>query len=302
MRSLIMLKGIFTLVSSFLLSFRFYVHPPTDLSSKPIIFVPVRQVSNFLTLINHSLGTQLYIPHDANMTGFMTSFTEEGIDRPRYLGRSTHRYMSDSLRLAIPPAAYKPDAASSLISPTDRSVEAFRKKIELLLEDEKKKKAATKEKKNAERKVKQMETTRAVKRVQSFLGMRKSVTEIQNAVRKSLHDTGTDWVDSATLDTLTAKMVSELPTFSTGQAPPFPQDCGVIFISVDVEAYERNQRLITEVGIATLDTLDINQTASGKVGENWRNAIRARHFRIKEYGHLNNKDFVKGCADKFEFG
>jgi len=31
-------------------------------------------------------------------------------------------------------------------------------------------------------------------------------------------------------------------------------------------------------------------------------AIRARHFRINEYKHVHNTDFVHGCADRFEFG
>lgn len=31
-------------------------------------------------------------------------------------------------------------------------------------------------------------------------------------------------------------------------------------------------------------------------------AIRSRHFRINEYKHINNTEFVHGCADRFEFG
>lgn len=71
---------------------------------------------------------------------------------------------------------------------------------------------------------------------------------------------------------------------------------------MDVEAYERNHNIITEIGISTLDTLDLVDVVPGENGENWREKIRARHFRIHEHMHYTNKEFVHGCADKFEFG
>lgn len=76
----------------------------------------------------------------------------------------------------------------------------------------------------------------------------------------------------------------------------------MVFICVDVEAYERNTKLITEIGIATLDTKDIAAIKPGEGGADWMSVIRARHFRINEHKHLNNVEFVAGCADKFEFG
>lgn len=71
---------------------------------------------------------------------------------------------------------------------------------------------------------------------------------------------------------------------------------------IQVEAYERDKKLITEIGISTLDTDDLKTLVPGKGGINWLSAIRARHFRINEYKHLQNFEFVAGCADKFEFG
>ena len=38
----------------------------------------------------------------------------------------------------------------------------------------------------------------------------------------------------------------------------------------------------------------------GEGGKNWKTAIRPRHFRIAEYQHLINQDFIVGCADRFE--
>ncbi len=87
-----------------------------------------------------------------------------------------------------------------------------------------------------------------------------------------------------------------------GKPAPYAQEDSVIFICVDVEAYERNHNLITEIGIATLDTADINTMSPGEGGINWMKAIRARHFRIREYAHLKNHEFINGCADFFQFG
>ena len=75
-----------------------------------------------------------------------------------------------------------------------------------------------------------------------------------------------------------------------------------VFICVDVEAFERDHSIITEIGVATLDTLDLVGVAPGVNGENWHSKIRARHFRIAEYAGLKNTEFVNGCPDRFEFG
>jgi hypothetical protein len=82
---------------------------------------------------------------------------------------------------------------------------------------------------------------------------------------------------------------------------PFPFDQSVVFVCVDVESYEKAHNKITEVGIASLDTRDLIGPP-GIDGEKWRSKIQARHFRIKEYQHLVNYEYVHGCPDKFEFG
>lgn len=86
------------------------------------------------------------------------------------------------------------------------------------------------------------------------------------------------------------------------QHPLFDPEKSVIFISVDVESFERDHNLITEIGIATLDTADLATVSPGNGGSNWMSLIRARHFRIKEYEHLKNHEFVHGCAENFQFG
>ncbi len=76
----------------------------------------------------------------------------------------------------------------------------------------------------------------------------------------------------------------------------------MLFITVDIEAYERDHGKVTEIGIATLDSRDLSGIAPGTDGRNWTSKIRARHFRIEEHSHLSNKLFVQSCADRFEFG
>ncbi|KAI9837998.1 MAG: hypothetical protein M1819_006152 [Sarea resinae] len=84
-------------------------------------------------------------------------------------------------------------------------------------------------------------------------------------------------------------------------APHAPESAPV-FIAIDVEAYERDHKKITEIGVSQLDTHDLVALAPGPNGINWMSKIRSRHFRIREYAHLLNTDFMTSCGDNFEFG
>lgn len=85
-------------------------------------------------------------------------------------------------------------------------------------------------------------------------------------------------------------------------AAPYDFDSSVVFISVDIEWYERDQNKITEIGISTLDTRDLHGVAPGLHGANWYTYVRHRHFRIAENSHLVNTEFVQGCPTAFQFG
>ena len=69
---------------------------------------------------------------------------------------------------------------------------------------------------------------------------------------------------------------------------------------LQIEAWEKDHSIITEIGVSTLDTNDLVALPPGEGGKNWKTAIRPRHFRIAEYQHLSNQDFIVGCADSFE--
>lgn len=105
--------------------------------------------------------------------------------------------------------------------------------------------------------------------------------------------------------TVTARVLekdSGRPIHGDLKSLPYDSDTSVIFISVDVEAFEFNQKLITEIGISTLDTIDLLGLQPGAKGNNWAAKIRSRHFRIREHGRRLNKVHVEGCPEKFDFG
>jgi hypothetical protein len=263
----------------------FYIWPPEPLKKKSIVLVPRPQVEQLFATINKQLRTRLKIPDYAESVGFVLEFPNDGTPRARYLGRADEREMAEYLKQAVPDASFRNGSETpQAILPTERSMEAFKKRMETLLNREKNKTALRKERKKAERIAKQKKWNHSVKLVQRYLGIRE-----QSAPQSSRSLWAASTPNSQVLLNL------EDPA-------PFARDESVIFISVDVESYERDHNQITEIGIATLDTNDIEESAPGKGGRNWFKAIRARHFRIKEHGHLNNTEFVHGCADRFQFG
>ncbi|RYP25403.1 hypothetical protein DL767_008425 [Monosporascus sp. MG133] len=141
---------------------------------------------------------------------------------------------------------------------------------------------ASKRKKNPEtvkrkRIERQKNLGRVTKRVQRYLGLRPRAA-------------------------YTSHLGSAPSGWNTDKPAPFIKDSSVRFVCVDVEAYEMNADLVTEVGLAVLDTDDIMDVAPGKNGENWLSEIETFHFRIKEYSSMINSQFVQGCPDSFAFG
>jgi hypothetical protein len=92
------------------------------------------------------------------------------------------------------------------------------------------------------------------------------------------------------------------PAVDTTNPVPYPFFQAPVFVAVDVESHERSHSKITEIGVATLDTRDLDNLPPGKDGCDWFSQIRARHFRIEDHKHLVNYEFVQGCPDRFEFG
>jgi hypothetical protein len=233
---------------------------------------------------------------------FMVSFENDGTPRPRYLGRTSNREAAETLRNNVPPAYYKPkNEPKSTVTPTEQALEAFKAKIELMNAAQKGKKTANKEKARKERLFNQSSWKDSLKRTQRYLGLREASSK--QYLPKNIEKSGLPW---EVIDRMRAAGVTERPAQNLSFTPdilaPFPQEGRVVFVCVDIEAYERNNNFITEIGVATLDTDDLVDVVPGEGGANWMELIRAKHFRINEYKHLNNTEFVQGCADRFEFG
>ncbi|TKX24825.1 putative nucleic acid binding protein 12 [Elsinoe australis] len=83
---------------------------------------------------------------------------------------------------------------------------------------------------------------------------------------------------------------------------PFSMKDDVVFVSIDIEAWEMNHSQITELGIAVLDTRDIHGIAPGPGGSNWIDTIQSRHFIDSNLTHLVNSVYVEGRPDEFNHG
>jgi hypothetical protein len=138
--------------------------------------------------INNTLQTHLRIPDTGIESAFLFTFPKDGTPRPRYLGHTNEREMAECLKKAVPSASYRPDGeAQADCEPTEKSLETFKKKIDLLFESEKRKKAANREKKKVERFAKQQAWNHEVKRVQRYLGLREvrhNYNKVNNAAGK----------------------------------------------------------------------------------------------------------------------
>ena len=177
-------------------------------------------------------------------------------------------------------------------------------------------KQAYKEKNKKERIQKQQSWNHSIKRVQRYFGLRDvrhghtaALDELSGSSSKTagkMNQTNPEqklqWLE---YDEAVRKASSKIPQdqrLNLDEPAPYERENSVVFVSIDVEACERNNKLITEIGVATLDTDDLVDIAPGQGGGNWMKLIRARHFRINEYKHLINHEFVVGAPDKFEFG
>ena len=236
---------------------------------KPVIFVPTYQFQHLLDLVNAKLETQFTIPRGRNEERFTMSFGVGNSPLPRFLGRSHSAESFKTLSEAIP--APHPDDDLSKV--TQLGIEEFRGLLKRTRADRKKGKKSDK---NRPKRVKMhQEWGRSVKRVQRYLGLRGRAAD-EAAVK--------------------------LDNLDFAQPMVRKPENSVLFVAIDLEAWEQDHGLITEVGIAMLDTAHLTGIAPGENGQNWLQLIEARHIRVKENMWATNSRYVHGCADCFDFG
>jgi hypothetical protein len=287
---------------------RFYLYPEESAFSQPAILIPSKQFESLLAAINLKLKIKLTIPKGTAGDAFYIGFWADGNAQPRYLGCSSTKETFDDLKAGMPPYWHKLGAEPTTAGPPDKaSLAAYKEKLALLTANEKGKKAANKVKKAEDQIKRHQSWGSTVKRVECYIGIRqdRDFRAIINAQQRA-STSGPQWID---MEAEIAKLAREATekygpetSFDPTKGTNFKPQDSVIFISIDVEAYEFNHKQITEIGVATLDTLDLANAAAGVGGKNWMNEIRARHFRILENRYLINKVHVSGCPDSFEFG
>lgn len=242
-----------------------------------------------------TFGIYKGFPDSARHPGWDISFQEEGSPRPHYLGRLTDNCSLEELTEIMPAQGVAPEEIEGL---EDRTFPAFRRKMEAAILAGKNKKKNVNDKKKRDRVDMKRRFCEQLRRTQCYLGIRPRGVANKDDF---LADPNMTYEQSLAAQAAyeEAAGMRPPPLIANSQAP-YPFDKDVVFICVDIEAYERDHKKITEIGISTLDTKDVTWITPGEGGENWMRMIRGRHFRIAEYAHLKNTDFIAGCADKFE--
>lgn len=206
--------------------------------------------------------------------GLLLTFDDPNPDhRPRFLGSADSRDKYDFFLSGVEPSD------SPTMHPTgDHSLAAFKEKIAQAAEANKNKTKQKKREKHQQHILNRQTMGKQLLQGQKYFGLIPSEPQ------------------ALSLDNTTPQIID------VDKPAAYPCEMDVVIISIDIEAYERAQGIITEVGVSTLDTRDLQGTAPGKNGENWQQFVRARHFRVLEHKGYENKDFVAGCADEFQFG
>lgn len=231
---------------------------------------------------------------------FTLSFHADGTPEPVFLGKSNSRDEANNLQSDIPAAPLDhgecPDSASSEVR---QRFEDFKVKCQDAISAAKGrgKGAGGKKKREDDRLLTIKDWYAQLRRGQRYLGLRRKTGLIQNP------DPGMSWEEQEIFRRQQLKKAHfVLEPLDLGRVAPFPFEKEPIIVSIDVESYERAHNLITEIGISTLDTLDLVDIAPGLNGKNWTDQIRSRHFRISGRENLVNRDFCIGHPEAFEFG
>ena len=103
--------------------------------------------------------------------------------------------MAENLRAAIPPCWFEAAGKTTAVgTPSDRSLAAFKAKIDLMTQAAKGRKVVSKEKQKTERIARQQSWNHSTKRVQRYLGIRQASGEkIAAAARANLADSSLEW-------------------------------------------------------------------------------------------------------------
>ncbi|KIX95884.1 uncharacterized protein Z520_08592 [Fonsecaea multimorphosa CBS 102226] len=272
-----------------------YLHPPLGLSARPIILVPHAQVQELI----REIGEAFKIPVSVPGFPFTLTFYKDGTPKPQYLGQTHSREEAQEIKNRIPEAPPDHGECPHDASPeTKQLFKDFEDKCQAAIVAAARTKGGRgKKKREDDRLVSVRDWYVQLRRAQRYMGLRRKTGQIQQP------DPNMPWDEQEKFRLQQLKTAHFISNPLDLRAPvPHPFEAEVVFIAVDVEAYERAHNLITEIGISTLDTLDLVNIPPGLNGKNWMDQIRSRHFRISGREHLVNKDFCIGHPNSFQFG
>ena len=265
------------------------------MGGKPIVLVPYEQVQQLLTEIGETFNLSLSVPKFP----FTLTFFSDGTPQPIFLGKSSSKDEANNLQNDIPAAPFDygecPDSASEKVR---HGFEDFKSKCqEAMLARGKNKGGSSKKRRDNDRLLSIKDWYVQLRRAQRYLGLRQKTGHIQHP------DPGLSWEEQEKVRQRRLKEAHfVLNPLDLSSPAPFPFEKEPVIISIDVESYERAHNLITEIGVSTLDTLDMVGVSPGPNGQNWLDKIRSRHFRISGRENLVNRDFCIGHPDAFQFG
>ncbi|KAF2006223.1 hypothetical protein P154DRAFT_422772 [Amniculicola lignicola CBS 123094] len=249
---------------------------------KPLVLVREEQFQALLKEINLRLKLNLKITDEQREESLVSRFPDHPRCHPRYLGRSHTKDEYETMSADIPDENFQAKGERPAPPLDGRTLEDFKQQMEEMWELQKNKSKAQKQRKMIERLGKQRTMMDMFKRAQRYLGLRPTSDGASGQLAQG--------------------QVEKVPPVDPELPVPFIFDQSIVFVCVDVEAYERAHHIITEIGIATLDTRELQGVPPGVDGVGWRSKIRARHLRIRENKHLVNGEFVSGCPERFDFG
>ncbi|KAI1194861.1 hypothetical protein F5X97DRAFT_335758 [Nemania serpens] len=239
----------------------------------PLLLIPTSQFERYLDIANHQLDMQFLIPDDNAGDGFSFTFGKWDTPRPRFLGRAHRASDIDALVIRsheLPPCDLShiaPDCYHHYCDKMDRIYGLVKREGKVKDSNRKREKRIRRQK----------DCDRMIKRVQRYLGLRQAISNMP-----SKSSVTTNW--------------------DVSMPAPFKPRESVRLVCVDFEAYEKDNRAITEIGLAVLDTDDLADTSPGKRGENWFSLVQAFHLRVKERSYMINTRYVRGCPEAFNFG
>ncbi|KAG6000938.1 hypothetical protein E4U21_004862 [Claviceps maximensis] len=235
------------------------------------LLVPTIQFVQFLEEINAHLGTRLCIPGGINEAYFSLTFGQGSTPRPHYIGPSAQerpRVLLDEHQAILDAEAAAYNAASE--------------------EDQQSWLACWRIAK----------APFAYQRVDTDQRARLTAERAEKKKRDCKNMLGEV---QARLGTLAGQQEQDQDQ-GGGDSACASQSKPFVFVSIDIEVLEEEPQTITEIGIAVLDTRNINDMDGGPGGILWWKHIKAHHLLVRQYAsHVNHK-YVQGCPGMFQFG